>query len=87
MFERTVRVVSHKPSEAYRASGMTILRTTEQDTSPSSHWSPASREAPSVYILIRVENPQILSALRVFILWGMALLPTWPSLKPSVTSS
>ena len=24
---------------------------------------------------------------RVFILWGMAEEPTWPSLKPSVTSS
>ncbi len=31
--------------------------------------------------------PLMRSQLRVFILWGIAELPTWPGLKPSVTSS
>ena len=38
----TVRKVSNSPSSAKNASGSATRRTTEHDTSPSFHWSPAS---------------------------------------------
>ena len=38
----TVRNVSNRPSAAKNASGRATRRTTEHDTSPSFHWSPAS---------------------------------------------
>ena len=38
----TVRNVWNSPSVAKKASGSATRRTTEQETSPSFHWSPAS---------------------------------------------
>jgi hypothetical protein len=38
----TVRNVWNSPSAAKNASGRATRRTTEHDTSPSFHWSPAS---------------------------------------------
>ena len=82
-----MRKVSNNPSSAKNASGNATRRTTEQLTSPSFHWSPANSPTIERYPRITTDNPLTRSQLRVFILCGMAELPTWPFLKPSVTKS
>ena len=83
----TVRKVWKSPSVAKKASGSATRRTTEQETSPSFHWSPASSLTIERCPRRITARPLTRSQERVFILWGMAEEPTWPSLKPSVTSS
>ena len=79
--------VSKRPSTAKNASGRATRRTTEQLTSPSFHWSPASAATIVRWPRSTVVKPLMRSQDRVFILWGMADEPTWPAWKPSVTSS
>jgi hypothetical protein len=72
----TVRNVSNSPSAAKNASGSATRRTTESETSPSFHWSPAS--SPSMVRLPRstTAKPLTRSHERVFILCGIAEDPT-----------
>ena len=72
---------------AKNASGSATRRTTEQTTSPSFHWSPASSPTIDGSRAGCTANPLTRSHERVFILCGIADEPTWPGLKPSVTSS
>ena len=72
---------------AKNASGSATRRTTEQDTSPSFHWSPASSPTIERWPRRTTARPLTRSQERVFILCGIAEEPTWPSSKPSVTSS
>ena len=83
----TVRKVSNSPSIAKKASGSATRRTTEQKTSPSFHWAPASSAPIEAYPRRITVRPLTRSQEREFILWGIAEEPTWPSLNPSVTSS
>ena len=82
-----MRKVSNRPSRAKKASGNATRRTTESETSPSFHWSPASSPIIETYPRRTTARPFTRSQERVFILCGMALEPTWPGRNPSVTSS
>ena len=83
----TVMNVSSSPSIAKNESGSTTRRTTEQDTSPSFHWSPPSDAAISINPRRITWNPLIRSQLREFILCGIAEDPVCPFAKPSLASS
>ncbi len=72
---------------AKNASGSITLRTTEQDTSPSFHWSPARPVAIARCPPRITDRPRIRSHDREFILCGMADDPTCPGANPSVASS
>ncbi len=72
---------------AKKASGSATRRTTEHETSPSFHWSPASSLTIDRCPRSTTARPFTRSHERVFILCGIAEEPTCPSLKPSVTSS
>jgi hypothetical protein len=72
---------------AKKASGSATRRTTEHETSPSFHWSPASSPTIERQPRTITARPLTRSEERVFILCGIADDPTWPGWKPSVTSS
>ena len=50
-------------------------------TSPSFHWSPASSATIERWPRSTTARPLTRSQLRLFILWGIAELPTWPGLE------
>ena len=84
----TVSVVSNSPSRAKNASGSATRRTTEQDTSPSFHCSPASSPTIEAYPRKITMKPLIaLGRAGVHLVRHGADEPTCPGWNPSVTSS
>ena len=82
----TVNIVSNSPSNAKNASGNATRRTTEHNTSPSFHWSPPAHRPLRRTAQDHREPVDPLAGTGVHLVRHRRE-PTWPSLKPSVTSS